>query len=171
MTVQDSGQTLFVPHPETGTSSPPRPRAVGGHCPTSLGVARWLPISISLSSITAALATDWIHSEDTTMLDVKLKDALAAFHQIRNAADAQIRTLERVLDVSVDPVPPAVRVPGKPDLTAAAREWLHRRWKSGMPAAEAARLLGIHPRSALKWFGRFAQDELTSGRPSLTTST
>lgn len=110
-------------------------------------------------------------SEDTTIPDEKLKDALAALHQIRNAADAQIRALERVLDVAVDPVPADVRVPGRPDLTAAAREWLHRRWKSGMPAAEAARLLGIHPRSALKWFGRFAQDELVSSRPSLATST
>ena len=65
--------------------------------------------------------------------------------------------------------------PGKPDLTAEAREWLRRRWRAGVPAAEAAQLSEIHPKSALKWYGRFSQDELMSGfvtssRPSTTTA-
>ena len=43
---------------------------------------------------------------------------------------------------------------------AQPQEWLKRRWRARMPAAEAARLLAIHPKSALKWYGRFAQEEL-----------
>jgi hypothetical protein len=93
----------------------------------------------------------------------RLEHVLAALHQIRNLADAQIREIGRLLDTYAGPVPSEIRVPGKPDLTAEAREWLRRRWRAGVPAAEAARLLGIHPKSALKWYGRFAQDELMSG--------
>ena len=90
----------------------------------------------------------------------RLEELRVALHQIRTLADTQIREIGQLLALEIDPAPSNVRVPGKLDLTADAREWLRRRWRARMPAAEAARLLAIHPKSALKWYGRFAQEEL-----------
>ena len=90
----------------------------------------------------------------------RLEELRVALHQIRTLADTQLREIGQLLAAEIDPAPSNVRVPGKLDLTADAREWLRRRWRARMPAAEAARLLAIHPKSALKWYGRFAQEEL-----------